>query len=68
MPAAVSRTATLALTQATLPYALMLANLGLAEALAKNPGLARGLQIHAGEIADAGLARDIGGQIAAVSK
>jgi alanine dehydrogenase len=59
MPAAVSRTATLALTQATLPYVLMLANFGLAQALERNPGLARGLQIHAGEIVDPGLARDM---------
>lgn len=68
MPAAVSRTATLALTQVTLPYALMLANLGLANALAKDTGLARGLQIHAGEITDTGLARDVGGRSVASSK
>jgi alanine dehydrogenase len=60
MPAAVARTATLALTQVTLRYALALANLGLAEALRAEPGLAEGLQIHAGRVTHAGLARDLG--------
>ena len=39
MPSAVARTATLALTQATLPYALRLANLGLRRALEEDAGL-----------------------------
>ncbi len=60
MPAAVSRTATLALTQATLPQALTLANLGLKAAIAADPGLAAGLQIHAGTVTHAGLAQDLG--------
>ncbi|MBP9713535.1 MAG: alanine dehydrogenase [Sterolibacterium sp.] len=60
MPAAVSRTATLALTQATLPATLALANLGLKNALAADPGLAAGLQIHAGQITHAGLAQELG--------
>jgi alanine dehydrogenase len=59
IPAAVARTATLALTQATLPYALALANLGLDQALAADSGLAQGLQIHAGKIVHAGLAGDL---------
>ena len=59
MPAAVSRTATLALTQATLPQALKLANLGLKKALAADPGLAAGLQIHGGMVTHAGLAQDL---------
>jgi alanine dehydrogenase len=58
MPAAVARTATLALTQATLPYALKLANLGLRRALAENAGLMQGLQVHAGKVTHAGLAED----------
>ncbi len=60
MPAAVARTATLALTQVTLPQALTLANLGLQAALAADPGLAAGLQIHAGMITHAGLAQELG--------
>jgi alanine dehydrogenase len=60
MPSAVARTATLALTQATLPQALSLAGLGLRQALAGDPGLADGLQVHAGKITHAGLAEDVG--------
>ena len=58
MPSAVARTATLALTQATLPYALKLANLGLRTALAEDAGLLEGLQVHAGRVTHAGLAED----------
>lgn len=61
MPAACARTATLALAQATLPYLLMLANLGLKQALIKDAGLREGLQIHAGKVTHAGLAQDVGG-------
>jgi alanine dehydrogenase len=58
MPSAVARTATLALTQATLPYALKLAKLGLRRALMEDPGLMPGLQVHAGKVTHAGLAED----------
>ncbi len=58
MPSAVARTATLALTQATLPYALKLANLGLHRALQEDAGLRQGLQVHAGKVTHAGLAED----------
>lgn len=50
MPGAVSRTSTFALTNATLPYVLKLANLGVDGALAADPGFARGLNIRAGQI------------------
>ena len=60
MPAAASRTATLALTQATLPHLLTLANFGLALALQKDLHLVPGLEIHAGRITHAGLAEDLG--------
>ena len=53
-----ARTATLALTQATLPYALRLANLGLRRALEEDAGLMEGLQAHAGKVTHAGLAED----------
>ena len=58
MPGAVARTATLALTHATLPYVQRLADLGLA-ALDADSGLRSGLQIHAGEITHAGLKQEI---------
>ena len=60
MPSAVARTATLALTQATLPYALQLANLGLRRAIEEDTGLMEGLQVHAGKVTHAGLAEDTG--------
>lgn len=60
MPAAVARTATLALAQATLPYVLALAGKGLAQACADDPGLAAGLQVHRGGVTHRGLAEDTG--------
>jgi alanine dehydrogenase len=58
MPAACARTATLALTQATLPYVLKLADEGLS-ALSTTAGLANGLQVHAGQISFRSLAEDV---------
>lgn len=58
MPSAVARTATLALTQATLPYVRALANRGLKAAVFSDPGLKNGLQIHAGHITYKNLAED----------
>ncbi len=49
MPGAYPRLSTLALTRATLPYVLKLADSGLA-ALDEDPGFARGLNTHEGEI------------------
>ncbi len=49
MPGAYPRLSTLALTQATLPYVLKLADSGIA-ALDDDPGFALGLNIHQGEI------------------
>jgi alanine dehydrogenase len=60
MPGAVARTATLALTQATLPYVRALTALGLA-ALDADPGLRSGLQLHGGEIVHEGLKQEISG-------
>jgi alanine dehydrogenase len=59
MPGAVARTATDALTHATLPYVQALAAEGLA-ALDADAGLKTGLQVHAGNITHAGLAHDLG--------
>src|SRR5882762_530784 len=49
MPGAVPRTSTIALTNATLPYARRLANLGFSKAIA-DPGLAEGVNVYKGAI------------------
>jgi alanine dehydrogenase len=59
MPSAVARTATLALTQVTLPYVVNLANHGLQDALARDAGLKAGLQVHTGQVTHQGLAEDV---------
>jgi alanine dehydrogenase len=48
MPGAVPRTSTFALTNATLPYALRLANRGFFEAIGSDPGLKAGVNTYAG--------------------
>ncbi|HKO99737.1 MAG TPA: alanine dehydrogenase [Pyrinomonadaceae bacterium] len=48
MPGAVPRTSTFALTNATLPYAVRLANLGFFEAIKTDPGLKEGVNTYAG--------------------
>lgn len=50
MPGAVPRTSTLALTNATLPYTLLLANLGWKKALRQNSALLKGLNMTAGKL------------------
>jgi len=56
MPGAVSRTSTFALTNATLDYALQIANKGWKDALQADPGLATGLNTYAGKITFRGVA------------
>lgn len=56
MPGAVPRTSTYALTNATLPYTLKLANLGLVEAVKKDPALAKGVNIYKGKVTCEGVA------------
>jgi alanine dehydrogenase len=56
MPGAVSMTSTLALTNATLPYALELANKGHKTAALENPELAKGINIIAGKVTYKGVA------------
>ena len=48
MPGAVPRTSTFALTNATLPYAVKLANKGFFEAIASDAGLKQGVNTHRG--------------------
>lgn len=50
IPGAVARTSTFALNNVTFPYLRKLANLGLRKALKEDPALAKGLNVHAGEI------------------
>ena len=50
MPGGVSRTSTLALTNATFPYSLQLANKGWKRALCENGALAKGLNVVDGHV------------------
>jgi alanine dehydrogenase len=50
MPGAVPRTSTLALSNVTLPYALELADLGLAQAAKDDPALAKGINVLNGVV------------------
>jgi alanine dehydrogenase len=63
MPGAVPITSTYALTNATLPYVLALAEEGVAEALARDPGLALGLNVQDGEIMHPAVAAALESQI-----
>jgi len=60
MPGGVPRTSTLALTNATLPYALQLANKGWKQALRDNPALLLGLNMIDGKITYPGVAEAFG--------
>ena len=60
MPAAVARTATLALTQVTLEHALAIADKGLARAISEDEGLRAGVQTCNGHVTHEGLAQDTG--------
>jgi alanine dehydrogenase len=50
MPGAVPVASTYALTNATLPYALSIADKGWEKAIADDPALDRGLNVHAGKV------------------
>ncbi|GAA2287075.1 alanine dehydrogenase [Nonomuraea roseoviolacea subsp. roseoviolacea] len=60
MPGSVANTSTYALTNATLPYAVKLADLGWRDALAKDPALAAGLNTHDGTLTNAPVAEALG--------
>ena len=60
MPGGVPRTSTLALTNATLPYALQLANKGWKRALKENPALLKGLNMTDGRVTYPGVAEAFG--------
>ena len=60
MPGAVPRTSTLALTGATLPYALKIANLGAEAACKADSALMKGLNVYKGHVTCAAVAKDQG--------
>ncbi len=60
MPGAVPRTSTLALTNATIPYALELANKGFDRAIAENPSLLLGVNTYRGKVTHPAVAEAIG--------
>jgi alanine dehydrogenase len=68
MPGAVPITSTHALTNATLPYLLRLADVGVAPALASDPGFAAGLNVAAGQLTNEAVARDQGRAFLAPSR
>lgn len=57
MPGAVPHTSTLALTNATFPHVMRLANLGAREALKQDAGLAEGLNTWLGKLTHKGVAQ-----------
>ena len=60
MPGAVPITSTYALTNATLPYVLALAERGVEEAIARDPGLRPGVNVARGAITNAAVAEAVG--------
>ncbi|RMF74414.1 MAG: alanine dehydrogenase, partial [Alphaproteobacteria bacterium] len=60
MPGAVARTSTLALNNATLPFVIALADKGYRRALAEDPHLKAGLNIHRGHVTHPAVAEALG--------
>jgi alanine dehydrogenase len=60
MPGAVPITSTHALTNATLPYALALADYGVAEAIRRDPGLRPGVNVAGGKVTHPAVAQGVG--------
>lgn len=60
MPGAVPQTATLALTNVTVPYAVQIANKGAVKAILSNPALAKGVNVAKGSITFKAIADDLG--------
>jgi alanine dehydrogenase len=63
MPGAVPITSTYALTNATLPYVIELAEKGVSEALEESPGLRMGLNVRDGQITHPTVAEALGAPI-----
>ncbi|MEP0767236.1 MAG: alanine dehydrogenase [Fimbriimonadia bacterium] len=60
MPGAVAETSTYALTNATTPYVIQLADKGYPKALLENPALAKGLNVAGGKVTLASIAEQFG--------
>jgi alanine dehydrogenase len=60
MPGAVPITSTYALTNATLPYVLALADYGVAEAARRDPGLRLGINVAGGTVTHPAVAEAVG--------
>jgi alanine dehydrogenase len=60
MPGAVAKTSTLALTNATLPYALEIATKGWRRAMRENPEIKLGANVVAGKVTYRGVAEAFG--------
>jgi len=60
MPGAVPRTSTFSLNNATLPFALALADKGAKQAMLDDPHLLEGLNVHRGMVTYKDVARDLG--------
>ena len=60
MPGAVARTSTYALNNVTLPHALRIARMGWKDALAADPHLAEGLNVHEGQVTYEAVATELG--------
>jgi alanine dehydrogenase len=60
MPGAVSMTSTIALTNATLPYAIEIADKGIRRAALENPEIAQGINIIDGQVTYPGVAEAFG--------
>ena len=60
MPGAVPITSTQALTNATLPYAIALADLGVEEAIRRDPGLRPGVNVANGKVTHPAVAEGVG--------
>jgi alanine dehydrogenase len=62
MPGALPRTSTIALTNATLPYALEIADKGWKKAMRENPAIKSGANVVAGKVTFQGVAEAIGSE------
>jgi alanine dehydrogenase len=60
MPAAVPHTSTFALTNATFPYLMELANFGIEEACDRHPGVREGVNTYRGKVTHKGVAESQG--------
>ena len=68
MPGAVPITSTQALTNATMPYAVALADYGVEEAISRDPGLRPGVNVAAGRVTHPAVAEGVGAEYVPVEQ